>query len=164
MQPLQLLHVACNANDRGEMTTGRAAASADAVGIKAVLPGVRPHPADGRLAVVNLSRPDRFVAQPIGDGHRGVVAGERQLGQDPAPLALVTALPAAAVDIDDHGEHPIPLILGAEHIERQAAVARAAIFHVGFKGDAIRDPVFGLGCLFYSGRLLRAGRSDHDKE
>src|SRR5436305_685492 len=77
---------------------------------------VGPHPADGGLAVVNLRRPDRLAAQAIGHGHGGVVAGEHQLGEDAEPLLLGPLLPAAAVDVDDHGEPPIALIPGAKQV------------------------------------------------
>jgi hypothetical protein len=48
------------------------------------------------------------------------------------------------VDLDDHRALPVALIPGAEHIKRQAALARAAVFHIGFKGDAIQYSVLRL--------------------
>src|SRR5262245_17359342 len=81
------------------MPAGRRAPCPKVVRIQIVLLGVGPQPADGRLAVLNLSREPGVLTESIVDARDGIAAGDQPQGR-PAEV-LRPGLPRPAVDPDD---------------------------------------------------------------
>jgi hypothetical protein len=64
---IKLLRVAGRAEQRGQVPARRATPRGEAVRIEPILRGVRPEPADGGFAVLNLRRRFRELAEPVVD-------------------------------------------------------------------------------------------------
>ena len=88
---------------RGEVSPGRVAVGGDPLRIELELVGVRAHPSDGFLHVVDLRREAMPRGQPV-LRRDGQVALLREASGDAGHVALVPAEPAARVDHDDAGE------------------------------------------------------------
>lgn len=63
---------------------------------------VRPDPADGRLAVMNLRRPLRLLTKPVANTNTRTPAVGHKPHHLPAPLLLVSRLPCPSVDENQH--------------------------------------------------------------
>ncbi len=115
------------------MASGGGTPGPDALRVQVVLVGVRAKPADRRLAVVDLCRMRRDVAQPVVDaGHR--IAAER------LPRRRSTRLgprsPAAAVNPHDDGCWSV-VGRGKIEIEQQGNAVDVRIFDVAKRwGDS----------------------------
>src|SRR5262249_50910684 len=69
-----ILVPAAGAEHGDQMPARRLADDADLVRVEVVFLGVGTNPADGRLAVVDLGRPDRLAREPVADRNRRVLA------------------------------------------------------------------------------------------
>src|SRR5262249_51385400 len=116
---LQVLHVAAGSEQGGEVPAGRAAPGAEMVGVEAVFRGVGPEEADGGLAVLDLGRKWRGLAEPIVDAGDRVPAPQ-ELHRRSWPAVLAPAPPGTAVDPDDQRA-------GGLALRREVEVQRVAL-------------------------------------
>ncbi len=94
--PFQFLDARGGPQQRHQVAPRRAAPGADVIRVQAVFLSVGAQPADRRLAVLNLRREDRVLAEPVVDGRHSVTLGRPSLARGPvAPcLPLPTRLRA----------------------------------------------------------------------
>src|SRR4051812_23607243 len=96
------------------MATRRRSHNADPLGIEVVLRGVRPQPAYGCLAVVDLSGPDRLVTQPVPDRHARVLTTLDERPHLSIAAPFVSFVPAAAVNVDHDRQRLVAGALGRQ--------------------------------------------------
>src|SRR5207237_5209245 len=82
---------------RRQMTARGCAAYPDVLWVEIVFFAVGAKPADCRLAVLDLSREDRLLAESILDTGRGVALSDKEAAVAPS---LAPRLPSAAMDPD----------------------------------------------------------------
>src|SRR5262249_3377461 len=134
----------------------RLADDADLVRVEVVLPGVGPDPADGRLAVVDLRRPDRLPGEAVADSDAGIFAAGDVARQPAVTAGAVAAQPGPAVDVDDHRQGPVvPGRPGQQQVQPLPRVVRARVGDVGLQLDRVGQLLASAGRL---GRTRRCQR------
>ena len=129
------------ADEGGEVAAGRRAPRREAVGVEAVLRGVRAKPADRAAAVVDLRGPDRRAAQAVVEARDGVARGAER-GDVAGRRELAAARPSSAVDPDDQR---VRRRAAERQVEVEQDVLRlASPAHVG-PVDEVRNERVGLG-------------------
>ena len=93
--------------------------------------------ADGRLAVVDLGRPDGLAREAIADRRADVVAGCYHRSDARQPGRLVSRPPCAAVDEDHRRPRLVAFGLGQHQVQCQFALARLAVNDVALEGDVL---------------------------
>ncbi len=122
------------AQERDQVPTGRRSPDADAFRVQVVRLCVRPQPADGRLAVLDLRGEDGVLAQPVVDGgHRVSLADQ---GQRHHTAVFAPAHPRAAMDPHDYGERRGGFLRDVE-VKPLPRVAARYVFQVGVDLDTV---------------------------
>jgi len=123
----ELGHAAARAQQRHQVTAGRGAPGGKFVRVQVVFDGVGPQPAHGRLAVVNLGRELRFLAETVSHVcDRVAVPGK---GQRRAGAILAARQPGAAVNPNDE-RHRFLSLLGNVKVEPHRPAAALTIFQI----------------------------------
>lgn len=137
---LQLRHIRAGAEQGHQMPARRTAPDADPRWIEPPFGRMRLEPADRRLAVVNLRRPDGLIGEPVAHGDAGVVAGGDPIGDVREPARLVTGAPAAAMHEDDHRQRLARGALsGQVEVELLPRVVRAGVGQIKTRLNALRQ-------------------------
>ena len=103
---IECLHVTAGTDQCDEMAASGTAPHAKPLRIEAVVLGVCAQPSYGGLAVLDLRRKHRVAAETIVDARDRVAPFRGAVAQRWAGV-LAAALPAAAVNPDDHGQRPV---------------------------------------------------------
>ena len=121
-----LLHIARGTEHGDEMTASGTAPNADSRGIDMEFLRICAQPAEGGLAVFDLCREWRVLAETVGDAGNG----ESILQEGQRGCAILAAIaPSAAVNPDDERERLFHFF-GKVHIEHPARAAAGDVFDV----------------------------------
>ena len=87
------------------MSSRGGAPNCDSFRVDSIFLGIPPKPADGRLAIMDLSRPFRFSAQAVCNRGAGISSCLNKGAQTvwPMPASFVSIFPSAAMYPNDDG-------------------------------------------------------------
>ncbi len=125
-----------SADERGEMTTRGTTDGTEVISVEVVLLRVRPQPANGGLAVLNLRRKDGFLAETILYARHGI-AFEHHRGN--GAREFVSRTPSAAVNVHDEWQRFIRRFLREVDVELLRLITAFDVGDVLLEFDARRQ-------------------------
>jgi hypothetical protein len=137
---LELRNSIRDAEHRDEMTSRRGSPHGNAPGVESMFGTMSLDPANRGLAIVDLRGPLRLAGEPV----TVRCAGELPAGHEGCDFAataiLVSVLPAAAVDENDHRQEGFFLaFFGEVEVEFLTGIAGAGIVECGYFFDTFRQ-------------------------